>query len=93
MPLFPLTTRSLRKTTASERLRAWDLDLQPGQPLKRFASHYRDCLALENLSRQIQAWVELDEADFHSICASLDDAVSPRDNLANQLRRALKVLA
>ncbi|MDW5376395.1 hypothetical protein R6258_05625 [Halomonas sp. HP20-15] len=72
--MFPLTTRSLRNTTAGERLRAWDLDLQPGKQPRRFESHYRDCQALENLSRQIQAWVDLDEADFNAICGSPNDA-------------------
>ncbi|WP_457808351.1 hypothetical protein [Kushneria sp. EE4] len=67
MPSLRLTARSLHKTSPSQRLQAWDLDLQPGKKPMRFESHYQDFLELEDLAQQLQAWVELDEADLNSL--------------------------
>lgn len=74
MPLFPLTTRSFHKTTAGQRLQAWDLDLMPGPKPAKFESHYHDCQVLESLSRQIQTWIEHEEMDCSSSCTSADGA-------------------
>jgi len=71
--LSPLTTRTRRKVPIDERLRSWDLDMQPGKPRILFQSHYSDSKKLGIIHHQIQEWIFQEEEEFDTTYFISDD--------------------